>query len=110
MKKKVVNRVLMIVLSIIIISSITGCSKADTTKYLNVSLVADPVTADVQKTTDSYGLPLNIFDRLVEVETTSPGQSKLVPGLAESWDVSTDGLVYTFHLRKGVKFHNGENI
>ncbi len=108
MKKRFVMSFLMVVLSIIMFSSFTGCSKVDTAKYLKVSLTADPGTADVQKTTDSYGLPLNIFDRLVEIETTSPGQSKLVAGLAESWDVSNDGLVYTFHLRKNVKFHNGE--
>ena len=108
MKKRFVMSFLMVALSIMMISSFTGCSKKDTTNYLKVSMIADPGTADAQKTTDSYGLPLNIFDRLVEVETISPGQSKLVPGLAESWDVSTDGLVYTFHLRKNVKFHNGE--
>ena len=33
---------------------------------------------------------------------------KFIPGLAEKWDVSPGGRVYTFHLRKNVKFHNGE--
>ena len=98
---------LMLLVSILVFSSFTGCSKK-TNNYLNVSLTADPGTADVQKTTDAYGLPLNIFDRLIEVETTGPGESTLVPGLADSWDVSKDGLIYTFHLKKDVKFHNGE--
>jgi peptide/nickel transport system substrate-binding protein len=46
---------------------------------------------------------LNICEPLVWMPTATD----IVPGLAESWDVSTDGLEYTFHLRQGVTFHDG---
>ena len=46
----------------------------------------------------------NIYEGLVK--TNSKG--KFVPGLATKWDISSDGKIYTFYLRKGVKFHNGE--
>ncbi len=77
-------------------------------KTLTVAQDTDPGTADVQLTTEEYFLPLNLYDRLVEAVTTGPLQSELQPGLAEKWDVSADGLTYTFHLRQGVKFHNGD--
>ena len=44
----------------------------------------------------------NIYNRLVEFER---GTTKIVPALAESWEVSDDGLTYTFRLRDGVQFH-----
>lgn len=37
-------------------------------------------------------------------------QANLVPGLAQSWEITPDGRTYTFRLRKGVKFHNGAEL
>src|SRR5690554_4602191 len=45
-----------------------------------------------------------IFDTLVEFDLET---YELVPGLATSWDISDDGLTYTFHLREGVTWHDG---
>ncbi|MGH8352578.1 MAG: ABC transporter substrate-binding protein [Pseudomonas sp.] len=43
-----------------------------------------------------------LFDRLLRFV---PGTSELRPGLAERWEISADGLSYSFHLRRGVQFH-----
>jgi peptide/nickel transport system substrate-binding protein len=50
-----------------------------------------------------YNLRYLIYDTLVE----EAGISNFVPGLAESWEVSDDGLVWTFKIREGVTFHDG---
>ena len=46
----------------------------------------------------------NLYETLVKVDDSGA----FIPGLAAKWDISADGKVYTFHLQKGVKFHNGE--
>jgi dipeptide transport system substrate-binding protein len=56
-------------------------------------------------TFDAVSVPM--FNRLVQFEI---GTTNIVPGLAQSWEVSADGLVYTFRLRKGVKFHGNANF
>jgi len=48
---------------------------------------------------------LNCYEGLVIAEGTK--ESKIVPALAESWEISPDGLTYTFKIRQGVKFHDG---
>ncbi len=48
-----------------------------------------------------------IYNRLVEFER---GTTKIVPALAQSWDISDDGLEYTFHLRPDVKFQTTKSF
>jgi ABC-type transport system substrate-binding protein len=105
MKKLLTIGIVVAVLAIIV-GSVPAAAQAP--KTLTIADIVDPNTADPQLNTSYYMLPLNIFDRLVEAVTTAPGKSELVPGLAEKWDVSADGLTYTFSLRKGVKFQNGD--
>ncbi len=61
----------------------------------------DPVTNDGNRNIWYF---MNIYDQLVQVG--ADGVS-LVPGLAESWDISEDNLTYTFHLRPNVVFSDG---
>lgn len=48
----------------------------------------------------------NVFEGLTRFTDTG----EIVPGLARSWDISEDGLTYTFHLAEGVKFHDGTSF
>jgi ABC-type dipeptide/oligopeptide/nickel transport system permease component/ABC-type transport system substrate-binding protein len=45
----------------------------------------------------------NVFEGLVKIGP----RGDIQPGLAESWEITPDGLTYVFHLRSGVRFHNG---
>jgi peptide/nickel transport system substrate-binding protein len=59
--------------------------------------------------TSSYS-SLQILNNVLETLTTFDDNIELVPGLAESWEQSEDGLTWTFYLREGVMFSNGEEL
>ncbi|HOI35669.1 MAG TPA: ABC transporter substrate-binding protein, partial [Mesotoga infera] len=73
---------------------------------LVVAYMGDPIWFNPCAKTDDYGAAINrnIFDQLVAQDVNYD----LVPQLATSWEVSEDGKEYTFYLRKGVKWHDGE--
>jgi peptide/nickel transport system substrate-binding protein len=50
----------------------------------------------------------NVYDTLIELDPANLGE--LVPGVAESWEVSDDGLTYTFKIKDGLTFHSGNPV
>lgn len=75
---------------------------------LKIALNGQPSTLDPQVTTAALTkyMARNIYESLF----TQNENFEAVPMLAESVDQSDDGKTYTFHLREGVKFHNGEEM
>jgi dipeptide transport system substrate-binding protein len=65
----------------------------------------DPALYTSGTTFDASSHP--IYDHLTEFKV---GTTEVLPGLAESWDVSEDGMTVTFNLRQGVKFHSNDQF
>ncbi|MCJ7583205.1 MAG: ABC transporter substrate-binding protein [Anaerolineales bacterium] len=79
-------------------------------KQLIIALNFDVVDLDPARSfSDTYLIGGKaMYDQLTEVDPKVPG--KVNPLLAEKWEVSSDGLTYTFTLRKGVKFESGNEL
>src|SRR5580698_5073044 len=60
-------------------------------------------------TINSLGAQGCMFDNLIRRDPRDSGKT-IVPDLAHSWEISKDGKTYTFHLRKGVEFHDGAEL
>ncbi len=84
-----------------------GFAAADET--IVIGLQAEPVTFDPTQISDlnTARVVHRIYEGLIGIKY---GTYELEPRLAESWEVSEDGLVYTFNLRAGVKFHDGTDF
>jgi peptide/nickel transport system substrate-binding protein len=75
---------------------------------LRAGMQTDPVGLDPHTTsaTSSRNMLENVYDTLVMFDS----EGRIVPGLAESWETSEDGLTWTFTLRDSVTFHNGDPL
>lgn len=110
-------RVLLVGLVVVVLAGLSGCGqqRGSSTGGLPGSqqdpvvlgMPADPRTLDPQLTGQNidWNVCLHIFDTFIGRDA----DGKPVPALAESWEpVDLANNVWRFHLRKGVKFHNGE--
>ena len=91
--------------AVIAASTPTILRAADPTTLV-ISMQADPTGFDPEAVLNNSSgfIMATVYDGLVNYKS---GTVEVGPGLAESWDVSADGMTYTFHLRKGVSFHDG---
>lgn len=77
-------------------------------RTLRVVMIIEPTTLDPAKIPDLYTAELLVHS--FESLTRYNDKNEIEPCLAEKWEVSPDGKTYTFHLRAGVKFHNGREL
>ncbi len=77
-------------------------------KILSVQVGPDPETIDpaLNSAVDGGNMLLHSFECLLAVDQ----DGKLIPGQAESWETSEDGLTWTFHLREGLKWSDGSDL
>lgn len=117
MKNKKFMKLLTALLGMALIATaFTGCNKEEkktvdqptVDQYMVYNLATEPDSIDPCKSTSTTAaeIELAMFEGLTRIkDTNTPG-----PGVAEKWDVSTDGLTYTFYLRKDAKWSDGEKI
>lgn len=92
----------------------SGCSKRETAtapaeKILHISQRNEPATLDPQLATlpDEFFIIRALGEGLL---TPNPDGGAPLPGVAEKWEASSDGLTYTFHLRSNAKWSNGDPV
>lgn len=92
---------LFLVLSLIILLS--SCSDKSVGKSITYSIGNSPATLDPQFASDTAAQIVvnNTFEGLVRLDK----DGKVIPGIAESWDISSDGLTYIFKLKEGTEWY-----
>ena len=89
-----------------------GASKDDPRRERRAIVVgrpADAISLDPARPTDNESAEVleQVFETLVRYH---PGTTNVEPALATSWESDESGLVWTFHLREGVRFHDGTRL
>ena len=90
-------------------SAPSNVEKAIDEKILHFGLGSEPQYLDphLANSVSAHNVIIALIEGLVSED---PKTLKPVPGVAEKWDISEDGLVYTFHLRKNAKWSNGDAV
>ncbi len=104
-----VHKIALLSLGVLIFLGLGSCCPEDPyANYLNLIITTEPKSLDPALSTDiTTGVITTLmYDNLVRFGVGSD----ILPGLADSWDVSDDGLVYNFQLREDVKFWNGKAL
>ncbi len=96
---------------VMFITLAAGCGKSGpggTDQVFRYGLETEPATLDPAKSTaiPEYLVELQIFEGLTRLDA----KDQPVPGVAEKWDVSPDGMKYVFYLRSNAKWSNGEPV
>ncbi|KGI00340.1 peptide ABC transporter substrate-binding protein [Oenococcus oeni] len=99
--------------AVVVIGGVVGVSKISSnssasSNVLNEYLPTDMTTQDLSLMTDQYAFEVAANVQQGLLSRTSSGSPKA--GLAKSWSHSKDGLTWTFHLRKGLKWSNGDPL
>ena len=102
--KKALSMLLVMVMTL---ACLSGAAMADSDKYLGVMLSTNVMSLDTNLATDgeSFEVIADCIDGLMQMDATGAS----IPALAESYDMSEDGLTYTFHLRDA-KWSNGTPV
>jgi oligopeptide transport system substrate-binding protein len=116
MLKRNKMKVLSLILATLVVgTTFVGCGKKDETsstakvdQIIKYNLGAQPKTIDpgLNNSVEGGIVDVNAFEGLENVDANN----KVTPGVAEKYDVSSDGLKYTFHLRKDAKWSDGKNV
>lgn len=75
-----------------------------------ISLEGEPPTLDVSTTSSTFTVSVLMWNVLETMVRLDPDTGELLPGLAESWETSEDGLTHTFTIREGATFSTGEPV
>lgn len=97
------RRALALLLPLLLASCTAPAASGDTLRY-GLTLAPSGIDPHLNASSE-LTIPLgSVYDTLIFQD---PGSGEFVPGLAERWEISADGRQYTFHLREGVRFHDG---
>ncbi len=112
------KRFLVLLLAFCMVFTLAACGggggepDADATLDISVCFASEPSTIDpaLNSAVDGAIMLQHSFEGLIKWVDDGNGNATLAPGMAESWDVSEDGKVYTFHIREGALWSDGEPV